>query len=154
MVSAAIMILTAVGGCAPRVEPAPDIGPDAVHWPYWPLDMRVHPLTRLVRDPDTVLIEARIEFLDREGHTTKCFGKLRLDLREGPDGGSEISVNEWNVRLDEIETNRLHFDEVTRTYLLKLEIEPEDLPEEPVLYVWYLSPDGGMMEDSAPIRTR
>lgn len=117
--------------------------------------MRVHPLTRLVtvEESGLTIIEARIEFLDREGHVTKCHGQLRLDLYEAHDEIWAASHAQWNVDLRDADTNRTHFDDVTLTYVIKLRTAPDELPEQPVVKAFFFSSTGVKLEDRLRLRT-
>ncbi|MBT8484267.1 MAG: hypothetical protein KJO43_01725 [Phycisphaerae bacterium] len=126
-------------------------------WPYWPVRLRVHPLTRLVTNArgDAHLLEARIELFDRDDDGVKGVGQLAVELRAaGVSGTDGHAVAGWAVDLADPETNRLHFDQVTRTYLLRLELEPEQLPEHPVLAVEMDTPAGSVLRDAMRLRTR
>ncbi len=113
-------------------------------WPYWPTSMRIHPLTRIVTDPaaGSTLIEVRVEMRDRDGDTTKATGLLRLDLYDDADESPAGSRAEWNVDLRDADVNRERFDDVTLTYLFRLEVDEHQLPDEPVLRAYFLSDDG------------
>jgi hypothetical protein len=138
------------GGCQPSVTAPPPIEPDDptptprmtpsdARWPFWPVKMRIHPLTRVVADDDSsrLVIEARIELRDQHNHTTKGYGQVRFDLFDGAAGSAEQTIEEWNEDLRDLNSNRLYYDDVTRTYLFRLGIDPADLPPEPVLRAYY-----------------
>lgn len=132
-------------------QPAND--PSAA-WPYWPVRMRVHPLSRLVVEPDgRIVVEARLEFFDRDDQTTRACGRVRMELRDGgasvPSGG-EIA---WNADLTNAAENRQRFDDVLRTYLLRLETDWDQWPAEPVLHAWFLSSDGARLQATRQLAT-
>ncbi|MCZ6834364.1 MAG: hypothetical protein O7G85_01185 [Planctomycetota bacterium] len=94
-------------------------------WPYWPVTMRVHVLTRFVEDAenDRYWLEARIEFRDQDDDITKCYGQINLKLFVLlPSGESSEAVGSWDVNLLDPDENRIHFDVVTSTYLFKLDV--------------------------------
>lgn len=94
-----------------------------------------------------------MEFLDRNGHTAKCFGNLRLDLHDAaPAGRSRGTLATWNLDLTDLDVNTVHYDDITRTYLFKLEVSDTDLPQEPELRLYYIAADGRLIDTrgSAP----
>jgi hypothetical protein len=159
---AVVLAATVATGCKPdeasSPSPAalrtPDEGASA-RWPFWPETMRLHPLTRLVLDVDSgdAVIESRIEFLDREEDTTKGWGRLRIDLHDESDGPNETARAEWNLDLRDPGVNRQYFDDVTRTYLFRLELAPGQLPEQPVLRAYFLAANGAELKSSLRVRT-
>jgi len=129
---------------------------ETVGWPYWPTSMSIHPLTRLVTHADSgrTLIEARIEFLDRDGHTTRACGQLRLDVHDFSGDFLSGSIASWEMDLRDPVTNRRRYDDVTRTYLFLLEPKVGQLPEKPELRAYFLSADGRPLnEDKLRLRT-
>jgi len=118
--------------------------------------MRIHPLTRLVTDADSgrTFIEARIEFFDRETHTTKGCGQLRIDLYDLSGVAPRGPLATWEMDLSDPATNRKRYDDVTRTYLFTLDTELEELPARPELRAYFLSVDGQpLKEDQLRLRT-
>jgi hypothetical protein len=159
----AILLLfgTSLAGCDTTQHPGTsgvgNAGSDRVApWPYWPARMRIHPLSRLVLEPDTdrVVVEVRLEFLDDDGHTTKGSGELRIDLHDASNQTWAGSLADWKLDLADAETNRRHFDDVTQTYLFRLETESERLPPRPVMRVAFLSANGAELDSSLEIRTK
>jgi hypothetical protein len=134
------LILLTLVGCPsePRIGA---INGSADRWPYWPVAMRLHPLTRVVIDPTTnsPMIEARVEFTDQDGVTARSVGEIHLILRAA--GGSH-PLNEWEIDLRESDTNANHFDIVTATYLFKLNTTELELPPRVVLIARFKSTDG------------
>ncbi len=118
----------------------PRTTPTDARWPFWPVKMRIHPLTRVVPDEASsrLVIEARIELRDQHNHTTKGYGTIRFDLFDGAARAeSQTPIEQWNEDLRDLNSNRLYYDEVTRTYLFRLGIDPADLPAEPLLRAYY-----------------
>jgi hypothetical protein len=94
--------------------------------------MRVHPLTRISRDAEGPVIDLRLEFFDESGDTTRCSGEARIELAELPaDPASTTSTisMQWDLDLRDLEINRTHFDDITRTYLIRLRPGGGDLPQ-------------------------
>jgi hypothetical protein len=111
------------------------------------MSMRIHPLTRLARDPDTgePWIDVRIELFDRDGQTVRGCGRIRIDLHEATDLEAALAppvVASWEIDLSDLTYNALRFDPVTRTYLFPLELEPDQLGDSPLLRAYYETGDG------------
>jgi len=155
-----ILLVVAMSACtapAPWRDEAVGTGTrsDDARWPYWPARMRVHPLSRVVIDPvNGDFLEAHIEFRDEDGHTTRAVGTIRIDLFSQNDAPSAPSSVEWSISLSEPKTNRLHFDEVMRTYFFRLNPGEEPLPHRPVLVVRFVSEDGLLFESSLTLRPK
>lgn len=108
-------------------------------WPFWPAKMRIHPLTRIVDDEERggEIIEARVEFTDAHDHMTKAYGYLRVELFNATSLSPAIAG--WNIDLRDIAFNATRFDDVSRTYLLRLRVENGPIPEQPLLRVQFHS---------------
>jgi hypothetical protein len=150
--------LQAVSGSAGD-DAAPAVGAkgenaEAASWPYWPVRLRIHPLSRIVRSAGApLLIEARIEFLDQDDNTSRGFGQLRIDLYDGARGALQKEQLQVNQDLRDLELNRRHFDVVTRTYLFRIEVPENELPAEPELRAYFLAADGRRL-NQATLRLR
>ena len=156
---AVLLLASCLTGCSPSVEGGAAMDAsngDTVRWPYWPQRMRLHPLTRLAVDAKTGLtvIETRVELFDHEGDTTKGCGQLRVDLHDASDTSGDEPLATWNRDLRLPEVNRQYFDDVTRTYLLRLELEPAELPGRPELRAFFLSADGQRMRAELLLRVQ
>lgn len=151
--AAALMVS---GGCEPSTRTTS--GPNAAagersaengaSWPFWPAKMRIHPLTRVVpaAGAGRVVIEARLEFVDADNVTTRASGQLTLRLyadAQQPDGAEAIGT--WNQDLRDVAVNRRQYDDVTRTYLFRMEVDAASLPEKPELRAFFLSATGREM---------
>jgi hypothetical protein len=165
--SLALIGLCAAGGCAnqalpsaeydgPRLEPPPGrkVGPDAP-WPLWPQRMRIHPLSQFVtvKSSGEVLIEARIEFTDLHGHTCKAVGLIDIDLHDA-DAARYTSepITSWNADLWDLEINNDLYDEVTRTYLFRLQLNEHPIPLEPELRAYFLTGEGKHLQAAYRLR--
>lgn len=119
-------------------------------WPFWPRHMRIHPLSQFIEDRQTgdVLIEARIEFSDGYGHLCKAFGQIVIALHDAD--RSQFAAQEiakWPEDLTDLELNEVYFDDVTGTYLFRLEIADITLPAESELRAIFHSADGMRLRD-------
>ena len=146
-------------GCASRSpRPDPSRGPVSTPvgtvsdtgWPFWPSDMRIHPLTQFVNDRKTgeLVIEARVEFIDPYGHTCKAFGQIELALHDAdPEQFNANPAGTWPEDLTDLELNQIYFDDVTGTYLLRLEIsEIIEVPQQAQLRAAFQPADGRRLQ--------
>lgn len=101
--------------------------------PFAPVQLVVHPLTRLVRNTDTgdERVELHLELRDRWEDSVKWLGDAVIELfRETPPianaaaGGEQ--VKRWRVELTDADANVKAYDRVTRTYRLTLVDLPQD----------------------------
>lgn len=125
------------------------------NWPYWPVLMHIHPLTRITidRQSGSFLLEARAEFQDVDGSSSRAFGQVLLELSDrSARDDSEALSKVWTVDLRDLNTNATHFDAVTRTYLFRLELSQDELPAQPELRVTYQSVDGATMSHRQNVR--
>jgi hypothetical protein len=151
-----LLALSSVAGCgAPpgAVIDRSGSGSDA-SWPFWPQRMRIHPLTRITVDPtsEDLVIELRLEFTDRDEVTTRAVGQAYLALFLDPADIPLSPVQKWEIDLQSLDANRVHFDLVTRTYLFKLRVEPPTLPEQGIVRAFFASADGREFEDRLVMR--
>lgn len=141
--SLALLVTIGLGGCPPRQEPPapPPAAAADVRWPYWPTAMRIHPLSRLLARADDAgpLIETRVEFTDRDGVTCRAIGEMQIELLPSRSGGEPLA---WTVDLTVPATNAMHFDVITRTYLFKLGLEPQDMTGTRTLQVSFFGSEG------------
>ena len=158
-------VMAATVGCATHGDPIAPSGSGwsppknprnsaASGWPFWPTRVRVHPSTRVVKDAqtDNWLIETRIEFADSEGATTKAVGQLTIQLWDGAAANAAEPLHTWNMDLRDLAVNRRQYDDVMRTYLFRLEIDPSTLPESPELRVYFVAMDGQDLKATMHIR--
>ena len=119
------------------------------HWPFWPNSLRIHPLTRLAVDTQTgrAIIEVRLEFLDPQQHTTKGVGQVRIDLAtSGTAADSSPPLATWSWDLRDRSVNSALYDDVTRTYLLRLKVDSLELGPQLELRAYYLSATGQRLQ--------
>jgi hypothetical protein len=67
-----------------------------------------------------------------------------LNSSPTPAAGGPIRPPEQDLR--DLETNRLRYDDVTRTYLFPIDVKPEDLAGDPQLWAYFLSADGRLLK--------
>ncbi|MHC4947152.1 MAG: hypothetical protein ACYTG1_02665 [Planctomycetota bacterium] len=133
----------------------PEPPPAGATWPYWPTHLRIHPLTRLAPAPDStsLVIEARVEFFDADDHTTRGVGRVRFALHEaGRSPELSLPIASWIHDLRDAAVNERHFDDVTRTYLFRLEIDASQVSEPVDLYAFFVSATGQALRVPDPLR--
>lgn len=143
------LCLALMSGCVKRPASTTQL-PSGVRgtFPYEPEQISVHPLTRYwISGTGEREVEARIELLDRDGYPTRGIGRLELDL-ESKDGRR---VETWILPLSDLEINRSHFDEVTRTYLVRLSLPNNAIPDGADLAATLVLPDGARLVGSGAI---
>jgi hypothetical protein len=96
--------------CAPAQHQASLTGPGEPTslgggWPFEPVEIRVHPLTRTVRLGDGLRVEALVECRDPDGDPTRAVGMLWVQ-----------------ADLSAMDTNAAVWDDVLRVYRLRLEL--------------------------------
>lgn len=144
-----LAIAVALAGCTSPPAPVPSaVMPEAPldggAWPYWPVSCRIHPLTRIAVDADRggLLVETRVEFTDRDGVTGRACGVIEVALHDGVDEPAQ----KWVVDLRPLDANATYFDPVTRTYLMRLQLDHEDPPDGDLLTVLFRGVDGAELE--------
>ncbi len=146
-----------LGACAPGSSGERfQLDAASAQWPYAPASIRVHPISRIKYDRATgqAIVQARIEFLDPDGFSTRGVGKLTISLTGPSDEGVMLmSKTEWECDLNDLELNRQYYDEVTRTYQVTLKLTPQiDVPFEPRLRAVLDTPQGRTLSDVRGIR--
>ncbi|MBX3373278.1 MAG: hypothetical protein KF817_05535 [Phycisphaeraceae bacterium] len=122
-------------------------------WLYWPRVMRIHPLSRmLIVHGETRQLEIRVEFRDGDGHTSRAMGVMTLSLFDDDAGPQAGSLAQWRVDLRDGDENALRFDEVLRTYLVRLEPGALRFPARPLIHAAFESADGAFFEHHLVLR--
>lgn len=131
--SATMLVLTATlcacmfkGGAADSYEGFPGEIRQGEVWEIRPVRMRVYPSSRFIREDDKPLLEARVEFFDAAGDSTKAVGEMRFELFTAGAAAQTTSgqrLYAWAVPMRTLEQNNLFYDSVTRTYLFRLSLD-------------------------------
>lgn len=132
-------------GDAGQFRPEHNVPVDEV-WDIRPVRMRIYPSSRFVREDGKPLLEARVEFFDGAGDSTKAVGELRFELfTAGPAAQSSSGqrLYAWAVPLLTLEQNQLFYDSVTRTYLFRLRLDSLSLIREQTRLKVTLTPTRG-----------
>ena len=138
---------SSAGGGTPVVNPGQQSN---TGWPFWPQVMRIHPLSQFVKDRQTghFLLEVRVEFSDPFGHTSKAYGEIVIALHDARPAFDDNEIAGWTEDLTDLQENQVFFDDVTGTYLFRLEIEDLDLADESEIRIIFHSADGAMLQDA------
>lgn len=130
----------------------------AAAWPFAPVSMRIHPFTAIEFDEsrDVAVLNARVELLDQVGDMTKGVGQFRFELYQvGRGAGSDTQQRQlyaWQVPLQTIDQNRLHYDHITRTY--GFELKMDQMPQAGTalrLVGQFTTPSGRRLSADAPL---
>lgn len=154
--------MVSLGGCGLEPKPYPvrptqPVGSEPDN-PFAPVEIRIHPLTRLVREQDEdggSRIEAHIEMLDEVGDGVKGAGQLTIELYRGSGPvagvGEEDQVQRWTLDLVDRRANAGAYDRVTRTYRVVLTGLPLFIkgPEGLTLRVRLTTPAGRQLSSEA-----
>ena len=147
-----LVVLCFVGGCPPRKEAIQETFTQGEGvWPFWPMSMRFHPLTRLVikENEAKCTLEARIEFKDLEEDISKALGQMNIKLFEmHSDGRASEIIETWDIDLENRKDNRTHYSVITRTYLFRLELDTDKLRDNMELVAKFHSADGQVFNAS------
>lgn len=126
-----LALVTGLSGCADKKQSWTDglwdqTPPD---YPFVPDRVLVHPLTRAAttREGEWKL-RVHFFFLDAWDDQVKGLGRVQVQLfAGGKDGGDRIEPVAWEeIDLNDLASNRRHYDHVTRTYVL--EVPQEAMP--------------------------
>ncbi len=128
---------------------------DSTSWSPQVSSLRVYPSTRFVREQGGNVLNARIELLDQMGDSMKASGTARFDLFASDESGAALGqrLYHWDVALHTLEDQRLHFDEVTRAYLFRLQLDDQATVTRPTMLrvTFTRGSDGKRLQTQAPI---
>jgi hypothetical protein len=112
-----------------------------------PKSIAIHPFTgmRVFDDAGGVKgIDVRIEAKDSYGDSTRAFGDYRFELytfRPNSLDPKDAQIATWEVPLTDPKVNRLHWDNITRTYKFRLQWnQPIPVGQHFVIVVVFSSP--------------
>jgi hypothetical protein len=128
-----------------------------IDWPFVPVSMRIHPFTSIEYDAEheTVVLEARVELLDRLGDMTKGVGDFRFELYKASERATSLPVQEemlyvWNVSMLTLAENQQYYDPITRTYAFRLKMQQVPPPGTAVrLFGHFADPAGRRLKTTA-----
>jgi hypothetical protein len=119
-------------------------------WRAVPVDLRVYPSTRFIREENEPILEARLELFDEMGDSVKGAGKVFLELYAGDrEGAREIGrrLYTWNLTLETLEDQRKYYDPITRAYLFRLKVDNLQVARRTTtLYVTLMQPGGKRLQ--------
>jgi len=141
----AFALLAILSGCDQPFAPKPA---QAVPYPVsllLPQKIVIHPFTSTKTfDDGTKGVEAHIELRDAYDDPTKAFGDFRFQLYmfkpQSPDPKGRL-VASWTEDLQDPKKNAVHWSNVSRTYIFKLECADALPPgKQYVMVAWFSSP--------------
>lgn len=145
---------TSPAGDGPTASEEPASDQPAAWYPR-PSDINIYPATQFVERDGEPMLEAAIELLDELGDAVKGPGQLRLALfARGQYGQVGEQLYRWDVSLRTKAQQQKYFDLVTRTYVLRLSLDDQQVTTKPTLLrVTFVQPDGPRLqtERSLPI---
>lgn len=172
-IAAPLATLAALAGCASiapddaRSTRAPLSAAAAGANPFAAVELRIHPLTRVVPQPDDAetpgpQIEAHVELLDSYGAVVRDVGVMRFELYRGlpgvdPEAAPASATQEltWTLDLSDPARSARQFDRITRTYVVPLPGAPawlfSDAPA--TLRVEFTTPDNRRIVALRRLRT-
>jgi hypothetical protein len=157
-----VALLATVSGCAFKGEGAASAnasGGEARQGEVWeirPVRMRIYPSSRFIREDGKPLLEARVEFFDAAGDSTKAVGEMRFELfTAGPAGQTTAGqrLYAWAVPMWTAEQNSLFYDSVTRTYLFRLSLDSLSIIRDQTRLRVILTPPRGPRIDTEALLT-
>ena len=115
-----IATLMAACFCVPACDTVQGTGKVDGGWPWRPTAVSVHELTRISRPDEDGRrsVEVRVEFLDRDLHPTKAYGRLIVSINRP---GEEEPPWTIEVDLECPDESRERYESVTGTYLLRVQ---------------------------------
>jgi len=129
-------------------------------WPFRPSRVRIHPLSYFEAGTSNRprVLHLRLEFFDLFEHNTKGLGTIEFELYSGSGStepiGTRSRLEAWVSDINDLQQNLERYDDVTRTYLFPLKIDPDlELPERGRFVVTVLTLDN-VLRDEAEIRLK
>jgi len=112
-------------GCVPAQRAGGPEGPDApgttlATWPFAPVSVRVHPLSRVVELDGRLEAEVLVTCIDADGESTRAVGSLWARV-EASDAGGAVQSD-----LSNMDMNRACWDPIMRGYRLRVPL-PEGM---------------------------
>jgi hypothetical protein len=159
-ISLALLLALCLAACQENRPPLAGSGMDM----FTPVKMRLHPLSRLTpaAGAGEATLEARLELTDQFDDICKGAGAVYCELflhnSLGPNQhGDRLQL--WNFDLNKPETNKVHWDGITRTYLLKLPLNPGvaaaiKKQSRVILSATWTLPNGGRLSDDITLNLK
>jgi len=123
-----VLLVASMGlvGCLEKTPPLP-LGVDEMAWPFRPVAMSFHPLSRADSLDAATTILLRIDFRDADGDPVKAIGRLEIAVEATT---ATPPTRRWTFDLTDPEENRALFDPVTLAYRVRLK-SPWEAPPAP-----------------------
>ena len=119
----ALLLLSTIAhvGCAPR-----EVSVATGAWPWVPVGLEVHGLSRFIVEKDEEILSLRVEFLDQDGDPTKYPGMVRIEV--DPAGSDKNSERDFEFDLGDPEVNEENWDHVSSMYRFRLSLDWDEPP--------------------------
>lgn len=151
---AAVAAVMGAGGCGPTIDRDESAIPrgapeDAGAWLYWPVSLRIHPLSSVRRDDRNARrLEVRVDCRDQTNEPTKVVGTFLVVLETEQ---AEPASLRWTIPVTTVDEHLARFDAVTGLY--RLDVAPAwTLPpregDDGVVRVVLIGADGRRCESS------
>ena len=108
-------------GCAPH-----EVNVATGAWPWVPVGIEVHGLSRFIVQDDEEILSLRVEFLDQDGDPTKYPGLIRIEV--DPAGSDKDVERTFEFDLGDPEVNRENWDHVSSMYRFLLSLDWDEPP--------------------------
>ena len=97
---------------------------------YSPRQLVVHPLSSTRQLPDgSLTAQIYVQLLDPDGFPMRGRGTIEVDVADGDQGREAVMTRRsWTCDVSSDALNRLHFDPMTRSYVVSLVLNPEQPP--------------------------
>ena len=104
------------------------------------------------------LVDEMVDGLRQVSGTVRVKGSGLIDIElynaDVEQFVSSEAISSWSTDLGDLDVNRDHYDDVTRTYLFRLEVEDVDVPDQPELRTYFTSRDGAHLQATYKLPTR
>ena len=120
---------------------------------FTPVSLSVHPLSHIsLEDGGGVVLEACVQLKDRDGLPVRGLGILEVSLQQGGASGEAILTRRsWERDLSNARINLATFDPMTRSYLLRIDLEGGIVPRLPSLSATLREANGRVLRDEASL---
>ncbi|WP_145080977.1 hypothetical protein [Poriferisphaera corsica] len=115
-------------------------------WQSKPVAIRIYPSTRFRKSENQIVLETRVELFDEMGDSVKGAGMFAFELLEAvssTSGGAGTQLYTWNAELLTLESQRQHYDPISRGYLFQLKMHDQQIAQQGAVLRVVYSPHTG-----------
>ena len=116
-------------------------------WVSAPVNITIHPATRVRADGKQWALDARVRMVDDLGDCAKASGAWRFELHGVAGHGGLIQI--WNEKVWTLDDHKMYFDAATRSYRFTLRLDKEPAVGAPMELLAVFTPDGGTQRMAA-----